>query len=140
MVQKEVGERIIAKPPHMSMLAVSVQVYAKPKIVAKVSRNCFLPAPNVDSAIIHIDLDNSLYPKADKDKFFQLVKAGFAQKRKLLINNIVKGVAIEREVAEQAFEKTKINFQARAQELSINQWITLLQEIEGYIIISSNEK
>lgn len=137
MVQKEVGERIIAQPPHMSILAVSVQLYAQPKIVAKVSKNCFLPAPNVDSAIVKIDVNRSLCSSADKNKFFQLVKAGFAQKRKLLISNITKGLSVKREVVEQAFEKSKINVQSRAQELAINQWITLLQEIEGYIIMKA---
>lgn len=134
MVQKEVGERIIAKPPHMSILAVSVQLYAEPKIVARVSKNCFLPAPTVDSAIVKITIRNSSDQRAiDKHAFFQLVKAGFAQKRKLLISNIVNGLSIKREIVERAFEKAKVNIQARAQELATDQWITLLQEIKDMI-------
>lgn len=136
MVQKEVAERIISTPPNMSLLSVAVQFYAKPKILAKVSKNSFWPAPKVDSAIIAITPHER--PKINTDSFFTLVRVGFSGKRKQLIHNIIKNFKIERDLIEEIFAKINLNLKIRAQELSIEQWITLLQEMERYNIISSN--
>jgi 16S rRNA (adenine1518-N6/adenine1519-N6)-dimethyltransferase len=93
MVQKEVGQRICAAPPNMNLLAVSVQFYAQPEIVSWVSKNSFWPKPKVDSAIIkitpRIDTDNELI---NTDLFFKIVKAGFVQPRKQLLNNLSKSL------------------------------------------------
>jgi 16S rRNA (adenine1518-N6/adenine1519-N6)-dimethyltransferase len=87
MVQKEVAQRICAKPPHMSLLSVSVQFYAKAKIISYVSKNCFWPSPKIDSAIIKIKPKEN-EEKIDSDLFFKIVKAGFSQPRKQLVNNL----------------------------------------------------
>ncbi|MDP3882777.1 MAG: 16S rRNA (adenine(1518)-N(6)/adenine(1519)-N(6))-dimethyltransferase RsmA, partial [Candidatus Staskawiczbacteria bacterium] len=81
MIQKEVAQRICAKPPNMSLLAVSVQFYAEPKIMSYVSKNCFWPAPKVDSAIIKIipktpGVDGET-PGVGAELFFKIAKAGF---------------------------------------------------------------
>ncbi|OGZ19355.1 MAG: ribosomal RNA small subunit methyltransferase A, partial [Candidatus Nealsonbacteria bacterium RBG_13_38_11] len=93
IVQKEVGQRICANPLKMSILAISVQAYAKTEIVSYVSKKSFWPVPKVDSAIIRITpcLSNYtyLYPKK-REIFFKIVKAGFSQPRKQLINNLSK--------------------------------------------------
>src|SRR3989304_4434772 len=93
-VQKEVAERICAKPGDLSLLALSVQVYGKPGIVATVPANSFHPAPKVDSAILRIDInDQPLIPSVFLNSFFKYIKAGFAQKRKMLRNSIASGLA-----------------------------------------------
>lgn len=135
MVQKEVGERIIASPPNMSILSVAVQFYSQPKIIAKVSKNCFWPAPKVDSAIIKI-VKNDQYTRiieGNEKKFFQLVKAGFSSKRKQLLGNIIRSFNIQRQSVQSIFQKVNLDNKIRAQELSIEQWIGLLQEIKDMI-------
>src|SRR5581483_9665998 len=86
MVQKEVAQRICAKPPKMSLLAVSVQWYAKASIVAIIPRGSFWPAPAVDSAIIKITPLQQT-PSLPPNQFFRVVKAGFSHPRKQLANN-----------------------------------------------------
>jgi len=86
MVQKEVAQRIIAQPPHMNLLAIAVQFYAKPEIISCVSKKSFWPIPKVDSAIIKIfPRESALLSASIRDKFFELVKTGFSSKRKMLL-------------------------------------------------------
>ena len=112
MVQKEVAQRIVAKPPKMNLLALSVQFYAEPTIVNYVSRGSFRPMPKVDSAII------SLRPKAlslkpeFKKEFFKLIKTAFAGKRKQLKNTV--GLEI--------LKKAGIKPKTRPEELSLDDW------------------
>jgi len=125
IVQKEVAQRICAQPPRMNILAVSVQVYAKPKIVSSISQNCFYPKPKVDSAIINISKIKK--PKGiDMKKFFKLIRAGFSSPRKQLANNL-QSLNIPREQTKRALAECGLDPQARAQELNINDWILLLQ-------------
>lgn len=135
MVQKEVAQRIAAKPPNMSVLSVAVQFYSQPKIIAKVSRTCFYPIPKVDSAIIKMVKDDQYIKKikGKEKRFFQLVKAGFSSKRKQLLGNIIRSFSIPRELAEKIFNKVNLNNKIRAQELTVKQWIELLQEIKDVI-------
>ena len=143
MVQKEVAERICAKPGDMSVLSVAVQYYAEPEIMAKVSRSNFWPEPRVDSAIIKLSLRApvggaaipgdcfaSLTMTHGREKFFQLVKAGFSSRRKLLIKNLepIVGKKNKQKIRE-AFEKLNIKETARAQELSVEQWDFLAKEL-----------
>lgn len=115
MVQKEVAQRIVAQPPRMNILAVAVQFYAQPKIVSYVSKNSFWPIPKVDSAIIKIV--PKPIPKINIKKFFNLVKAGFSSKRKMLKNNL--------NIDESTLEKLGINPRTRAESLPIEQWLKL---------------
>lgn len=126
MVQKEVAERICAAPGDMSILAVSVQYYAEPKIVMQVPRSYFWPAPKVDSAVIKIVL-NKKTSEADKkfdEHFFKLVKAGFANRRKMLLKNL--GSVIDKKKLLALFQELGISEKVRAQELSIEQWRSLV--------------
>lgn len=136
MVQKEVAERITARPPDMSILSVAVQLYAKPKILFKVSKNSFRPSPKIDSAVIKIAEINSPLPKSGEETaFFKLVKMGFSNKRKQLIGNLARGLKVERKMVENVFDNADLSHQVRAQELSVEKWIRLLQEIEKKGII-----
>ena len=121
MLQKEVAERITAKPPHMNLLAISVQIYAEPKIISRVSKNCFSPVPKVDSAIVKIQ--NIKKPKnIDIIRFFQIVKAGFSSPRKLLINNLASKLKLSKQDLGQVFQECKIPPKTRAENLSIQDW------------------
>ena len=112
MVQKEVAQRIVARPPeskrinpplrpslplgHMSILVVSVQFYAKAEIISYISKRAFWPSPKVDSAIIKIKpLINTDKRLINADLFFKIVKAGFSQPRKQLINNLSKNLKVD---------------------------------------------
>jgi len=149
MVQKEVAQRICARPPRMNLLAVSVQFYAEPKIVSYVSKNSFWPSPKVDSAIIKI-ARNKNQETVNKELFFKIVKAGFSQPRKQILNNLSKGLALrsstaahskpspnglalsspnglklEKEAVQGWLLKNNIQPTQRAETLSIRDWINL---------------
>src|SRR3989344_5972122 len=90
-VQKEVAKRIVAKPPDMNLLALSVQFYSEPKIISYISRGSFRPMPKVDSAIIKLTPRNNEHGAMNTadahcslltDHFFKLIRAGFSGKRK----------------------------------------------------------
>ncbi len=130
MIQKEVAQRIIAKPPDMSLLAVSVQYYSEPKIISYVSRNSFYPAPKVDSAILRLVSSFQFLASSKKTKnsqletrsFFRIVRAGFAGKRKQLINNLAMGLKISKQEIQQKLSLVDINPQRRAETLTIEEW------------------
>jgi len=133
VVQKEVGQRICAKPPDMNLLAVSVQFYAKPEIVSFVSRKSFWPQPKVDSAILRIaPLIGAFRKLINADLFFEIVKAGFSQPRKQLINNLSQALlpvykqgGINRGVIRNWLLKNNIQPNQRAETLTIEDWIDL---------------
>jgi 16S rRNA (adenine1518-N6/adenine1519-N6)-dimethyltransferase len=122
-VQKEVAERICATPPAMSLLALSVQVYGTPRIMAQIPAGAFYPAPKVDSAVVRIDVLSS--PAIELrllDYFFQLIKAGFGQKRKTLRNSLSAGLKISTIETESLLAKAEIDSKRRAETLSLNEW------------------
>ena len=123
MVQKEVAQRICAKPPNMNLLAVSVQFYAKSKIKSYVPKKSFWPQPKVDGAIIKI------IPKKpaikDRNLFFKVVKTGFSQPRKQLINNLSKDLKVDRQKIKNWLLKNKIQPTQRAETLTIEDWLNL---------------
>jgi 16S rRNA (adenine1518-N6/adenine1519-N6)-dimethyltransferase len=122
-IQKEVAQRICAEPGDMSLLALSVQVFGKARIVAKISAGSFYPAPNVDSAVIRVDLYPSpLVDEAKLDIFFQLSRAGFGQKRKMLRKSLAAGLSLPVAVAEEMLTKNDIDPTRRAETLSIEEW------------------
>lgn len=122
MVQKEVAQRICAKPPKLSLLAVSVQFYAKPKIISYVSKKSFWPRPKVDSAIIKIIPFRVSWSQKYAEKFFEIVKAGFSHPRKQLINNLSKGLILEKQRIEKWLLKNEIQPSQRAEALSVECW------------------
>jgi 16S rRNA (adenine1518-N6/adenine1519-N6)-dimethyltransferase len=122
MVQKEVAQRI-CKKDKMSLLSLSVQFYADPKILFYVQKRSFFPAPKIDSAIIKIT------PKEKTAKnseiFFKLIKAGFSSPRKLLIKNLSEGLGLEKENLKKLFEKVNLSPKIRAENLKIQDWLNL---------------
>ena len=122
-IQKEVAERICAKPGDLSLLALSVQVYGKPSIAAVIPADSFHPVPKVDSAILRIDIyDEPLIPNALLNTFFKLIKAGFSQKRKTLRNSLSSGLHIPTTESESILTKAGIDYMRRAETLSIDEW------------------
>ncbi len=119
IIQKEVAERITSKPPRMNILAISVQIYAQPKVMSHISQNCFYPKPTVDSAIINIS--NIKKPDMDMKEFFKLVKVGFSSPRKQLANNL-QSLNISREETKRALAECGLDPQARAQILDMEDW------------------
>ena len=135
LVQKEVAERILARPGQMSVLTFSVQYYAKPEYIMDVKKELFEPIPKVDSAVIRLHLHQEPLFEADHQKLFRLVKAGFGEKRKMLRNSISGGLGITSSDTEKLLEKAEIKPTARAQELSMNDWhrLYLASLAEGVI-------
>ena len=125
MVQKEVAKRICSAPPRMSLLAVSVQFYAKAEIISIVSKNCFWPAPKVDSAIIKITPLKKTSGGPDPASFFKIVKAGFSQPRKQLSNNLSKTLKKNKKEINEWLVKNEISPKQRAETLTIENWINL---------------
>lgn len=122
-VQKEVAERICAKPGDMSLLALSVQVYGQPRIAARIPAEAFFPAPKVDSAVLRVDIYTS--PRIKPEvlvTFFRLIKAGFSQKRKTLRNSLSSGLRISPTDAADLLTRADIDPQRRAETLSIEEW------------------
>jgi len=129
MVQKEVGQRICASPPKMSVLAVSVQFYADAKIISYVSKKSFWPEPKVDSAIIKIVPLKVKFSKKFTEKFFEIVRAGFSQPRKQLINNLSKKLNIKKERVKEWLLKNKVQPSQRAETLSVDKWQKLTKTL-----------
>ena len=123
VVQKEVGQRICSKPPKMNLLAVAVQFYADAKINFYVSKKSFWPQPKVNAAVIKITPQPSLIE--DNETFFKIVKAGFKQPRKQLINNLSKGLKMSREKVQSWLQKNKVFPIQRAETLSLDDWLNL---------------
>ncbi len=128
MVQKEVAEAIVAEPGQMSLLSVSVQFYGKPRIINRVPAQCFYPAPEVDSAILRIDL----YPQpavtvADKESFFELVRAGFSASRKQIGNSLAQGLRLPKAEVLSLLGEAGIVPQRRAETLTLDEWARLWQ-------------
>jgi 16S rRNA (adenine1518-N6/adenine1519-N6)-dimethyltransferase len=133
-IQKEVAERICAKPGDMSLLALSVQVYGQPKIAAIIPAEAFFPVPKVDSAIIRVDmLPQPRVPAPLLDTFFQMAKAGFSQKRKTLRNSLSAGLRISTSDAGQLLEKSGVDPMRRAETLSLDEWDSLCQQYQEHV-------
>ena len=122
MVQKEVAHRIIAKPNDMSLLAVSVQYYGAPRIVTKVSKGNFWPAPKVDSAVLAIHLHSEQPSQEVATDFFRVVRAGFQNKRKQLWRNISVVLDKDGDAVKQILKEIVRNEKVRAQELTVEEW------------------
>ncbi len=130
MVQKEVAQRMSAKPPQMSLLGVATQFYSKVEIAGRVSRGSFYPMPKVDSAIIKLIPSPEPYT-LNPESFFKVVSAGFSGKRKQLINTLSGGLKLPREKVELKLLSLGISPQRRAETLTIEEWQKLTDIIYG---------
>jgi len=128
MVQKEVGEAIVAVPGKMSLLAVSLQVYSKPRIICHVPSRCFYPQPKVDSVILRFDLlPEPAVRVADMNGFFDVVRAGFSSPRKQLHNSLAHSLGMKPAEISLLLEKARIDSKRRAETLSLEEWAKLYE-------------
>jgi len=128
MVQKEVADAIVAGPGKRSLLSISVQFYGRPWIISPVSANSFYPAPEVDSAILRIDLHaRPAVAVDDADSFFETVRAGFASPRKQMANSLSYGLKVPKTDAVHLLELAKIAPQRRPETLTLEEWAQLWQ-------------
>lgn len=129
-IQQEVAERICADPGDMSLLALSVQVYGTPGIVARIPADAFYPSPQVDSAVVRIDVHATpLFPPNELAMVFRLAKAGFSQKRKNLRNSLAGGMAWSSGDAESLLKAVGIDPSRRAETLSLEEWGLLANQV-----------
>ncbi len=127
-MQMEVAERMIAKPDDMSILSVSVQVFGRPQIAARLNPSVFWPRPEVESAVVRIDIyDKPIVDISDYKTFFRVVRAGFGQKRKQLKNALSSGLGLDAEKTAFVFDTSKIDSRRRAETLTLDEWAVLTQ-------------
>ncbi len=123
LIQKEVAERVCAQPGNMSILSVTAQYYWEASLDVEVPAELFTPPPKVDSQVLVLRHRQSpLYEDVDTKQFFRLVKAGFSQKRKTLVNSLSGGLAISKDEARSLLAAANIPENTRAQALSLDQW------------------
>lgn len=128
MVQKEAAERLCAHPGERACGAVSAAVwyYAEPEILFQVSRGSFMPAPNVDSAVIRLRIRRtSPVEVADEPFFFRVVRAAFAQRRKTAVNSIANTLGRSKQAVAAAFDAAGVPQNARAEALTLEDFAAL---------------
>jgi 16S rRNA (adenine1518-N6/adenine1519-N6)-dimethyltransferase len=126
LIQKEVAERVCAKPGAMSLLSVSVQFYCEASLDRIVPAALFTPPPKVDSQILTLAYrQQALFPDIDTKNFFRIVKAGFAQRRKTLLNSLSGGLQLGREETTALLDQAQISPTVRAQNLTLDDWYRL---------------
>jgi 16S rRNA (adenine1518-N6/adenine1519-N6)-dimethyltransferase len=127
-VQHEVAQRIVAEPGRMSLLAVSVQFYGRPRLLFRVKPGSFYPSPEVGSAVVRIDLHAT--PPIDVEDaavFFRVVRAGFSQRRKQLRNSLSAGLGQSPDEVEAKLREVDVDPRWRAQMLTLEQWSRVTQ-------------
>ena len=131
MVQKEVGERFCAKPggKEYGAITLSINYYTNPKIIIDVPKENFNPVPEVDSCVINLEIrEKPPVELKDEKKFFRLIKSAFSQRRKT-INNSLTGVGKSKEEIKKALEDLNISVNLRAENLSIEQFAEISNNI-----------
>lgn len=136
MVQLEVADRITANKggKEYNNLSVAIQYRAKVYKALNVSRNVFMPKPNVDSAVVVFELYKEVPVKAENEKFFfALVRNAFLNRRKTLVNNLNVSYHIEKEKLSAMLEKLGINPQIRSEALSVSDFVMIAKEVESIL-------
>jgi 16S rRNA (adenine1518-N6/adenine1519-N6)-dimethyltransferase len=129
-MQREVAERICAQPGDLSLLALSVQVYGTPVILGVIPAQALHPVPGVDSATLRIDLHpQSIFTDEQRSRFFTLIRMAFAQKRKMLRNNLAAGLHLSTKQVSGYLLAAGIDPERRAQTLNLMEWKTLVNEL-----------
>jgi 16S rRNA (adenine1518-N6/adenine1519-N6)-dimethyltransferase len=131
-IQLEVAQRIVARPDDMNLLAVSVQFYGVPRIVQRIPAGAFYPVPDVDSAVVRIDLpDQPRVSVKNADTFFMVARAGFGQRRKQLHNSLAASLPVKHEQIIQALNEVGIDPKRRAETLTLEEWGRLSDQLSG---------
>lgn len=132
MVQKEAAQRLCAKvgTRDSSAVTVAVNYYSEPQLLFYVSRGSFMPAPNVDSAVIRLDVSKEPRVNTKSEKmFFKVVKAAFSQRRKTVLNSIASGMGISKTVVEEALNNSGILLTARAEQLVLTDFSNIADNL-----------
>ncbi len=150
LVQKEVAERVVARDGKESLLSLSVKAYGTPTLVRTVSPGSFNPRPTVDSAILHIsdisrkkfihkaDTKIDIHTDMNEKTFFEILHLGFAHKRKQLLPNLAQ--KYQKSSLVEAFEKTGIDIQARAEDVELEKWLALTSHLAPLLPTSSSDR
>ncbi len=131
MLQKEVGQRIVAKPggKDYGVLSVTLQYYTEPRLMFTVPRTCFVPRPRVDSAIIKLKvLPEPRWPVKDEGWFLQVLRAGFSHRRKFLSNALM-DAGFSPQIVQYAFHQTGMDPKRRAETLSPLEFCILADQL-----------
>lgn len=132
LVQREVAERISAKQGDMSLISLFVQFYGTPSVIEIVKPESFFPKPKVESAILRISIDKKRKISQEKvNALWHLAKIGFSSRRKTLVNNLSAGFRLPRKNFEDIITSLGFTDKARAQELSVEDWIKLLGKMDN---------
>ncbi|MEA3273316.1 MAG: 16S rRNA (adenine(1518)-N(6)/adenine(1519)-N(6))-dimethyltransferase RsmA [Patescibacteria group bacterium] len=137
LLQKEVAERICAKPPKMNALALTIKLVATPKIAFIIKGDCFYPKPKVDSAVITLkNINQKLnFQQAGIKNLLQLIKIGFASPRKTLLNNLINGFSLDKVELERIIMELSKKKEVRAQELTLKEWQKLNQKLRELKVV-----
>jgi 16S rRNA (adenine1518-N6/adenine1519-N6)-dimethyltransferase len=131
-VQREVAERLCAGAGEMSLLALSVQIYGRPQIAARLPAEAFYPVPKVDSATVRVEIyPEPLLPGALLGTFFQLARSGFSQKRKTLRNALSAGLGWHTSQVEDLLQSGGIDQKRRAETLELGEWLKLTRLVQA---------
>ena len=130
MVQWEVARRITAAPPDMSLLALAVQYYARPEIVTRVPAGCFVPAPQVDSAVLRLEVAPQPRVDVPPEPFFRLARLAFAHPRQQLGKTLAIGLGRPREEVDAALSAAGVAPQRRPETVALDEWTAIAREIE----------
>lgn len=130
LIQKEVAERLAAEPGDMSLLSVTAQMYFETSLGPVIKAELFEPPPKVDSQIVHLKRRKEpLFGQQDPGQVFRIVKAGFSNRRKTLLNSLSAGLQLSKDETWVLLEKNGINPGMRAQELSLQDWLRLADNL-----------
>jgi len=137
VVQREVAERIIAKDNKESILSISIKAYGEPFIGGIIKSGSFYPRPKIDSAILSVkNISKEKLAGITEKYFFEILKSGFAHKRKLLIRNLGEmsrlNLDIEPEKLKKIFEICDLSTKTRAEDLSVNDWVNLTKNLKRF--------
>lgn len=125
-VQKEVAERILAPVGQLSVLSLSARYYGTSSLVRRLSSHVFWPPPQVESAVIRLDESTTpRLPHSEEVWLFQVIRAGFSQKRKQLRNSLSSGLGLERDTITEFLDRAQIDPERRAETIQLSEWINL---------------
>ena len=133
MVQKEVADRLCAAPatPDYAAITLAVRIFGDARVTRTVSRKMFMPPPNVDSAVVRIDKAEDRLAGENVPFVKKLVRAGFAMRRKTLVNNLCSALSLPREKAEAAVVAAGFSPMVRGETLSLEDYVALAHAVSG---------
>ena len=132
MVQKEAAQRLCAEPGTREVGAISIAVryYTEPEVLFDVSRESFVPIPNVDSSVIKLVLTNKNENFENKEILFKIVRAAFSQRRKVIVNSLANGLNLNKERVMDVLEKCCVKSDSRAEQLTLDDFVRLASAFE----------